>query len=251
LLEIIDSDYAFLNETLARHYGIDGVEGRRHQRVELSPEDLRGGILTQGTFLAVTSNPDRTSPVKRGQFILENLLGTPAAAPPPDIPTLEDSTGNQNERALTLRESLAIHRENPVCSSCHNRMDPLGLAFENFNAMGRHRETEFGIPIDPAGTLASGEAFASVKELKQVLIAKRKTDIYRCITEKLMIYALGRPVEYADIPQVDLLVNDLLENDGQAQRLLLGLIKSPAFQQVRTRPVANLRVRDAKDSSKP
>ena len=143
LTELIDCDYTFLNEDLAKFYEIpmlDPIKGNEMRRVTLPEGSLRGGILTQGTFLAVTSNPNRTSPVKRGLFILENVLGSPVATPPPNIPTLEDAAVKKDGKKQPLRETLAIHRENAVCSSCHNKMDPLGLAFENFNALGRFRQ---------------------------------------------------------------------------------------------------------------
>ncbi len=204
------------------------------RKVDLPDDSVRGGILTTGTFLAVTSNPDRTSPVKRGLFILENVLGTPTGAPPPDVPSLDE--GNQGRPGSvpkqSLRETLAIHRENPVCSSCHNRMDPLGLAFENFNAMGRYREAELGQGIDPAGTLVTGESFTNVQQLKDILARDRKQDFYRCITEKLMTYALGRAVEYEDVQTIDNIVAALNNDGGKASTLIQGVIKSDAFQRM-------------------
>ncbi len=181
VLEIIDSDYTFLNETLATYYQIEDVNGvnGRMQLTKLPDNSIRGGVLTQGTILAVTSNPDRTSPVKRGLFILENLLGMPTAAPPPNIPALEDVDRGEDDKPLSLRETLAVHRADALCSSCHNRMDPLGLALENFNALGRFREQEFGEPIDPAGELITGESFSNVQQLKKILVTSRKREFYR------------------------------------------------------------------------
>lgn len=235
LLDLIDSDYTFLNEDLWAHYQLDGIgriEGDEMRLVNLPADSLRGGILTQGTFLAVTSNPDRTSPVKRGLFILENLLGTPPPAPPPNIPSLEDVEA-EGQDTLSLRETLAIHRSNALCASCHNRMDPLGLAFENFNALGRYRTVELGQPIDAAGTLGEEYEFGSVKDLKRVLVTHYKTDLYRCMVEKMMTYALGRAVEYSDAHTVDELVAHLDENDGRALALVNGVIHSDAFQRMR------------------
>ena len=229
VLELVDCNYTFLNESLAEFYKIEGVKGREMQRVELPEDSIRGGVLTQGTILAVTSNPDRTSPVKRGLFVLENLLGTPTSAPPPDIPGLE-GVDSRDEEKLSLRESLALHREDPNCASCHNRMDPLGLALENFNAMGIYREQEFGKPIESKGTLITGESFENVRELKKILATSRKTDFYRCLTEKVLIYALGRSIEYGDITTVDDIVDRLEANDGQAGQLINGIINSAAFQ---------------------
>ena len=207
LLELIDSDYTFLNEPLARHYGLTNlnVTGNELQRVTLPEGNPRGGILGQGTVLVVTSNPTRTSPVKRGVFILDNILGTPPPPPPPDIPPLEESNKRVSDRQPLLRETLAVHRANALCSSCHNRMDPLGLAMENFNAMGAWRENEFEQPIDPAGQLITGEEFQNFRELKRVLADKHATDFYHTLTEKLMIYALGRGLEYYDVQTVKIL----------------------------------------------
>lgn len=239
LLELIDSDYTFLNEDLWAHYqirGIPPVEGPQMRLVKLPEGSQRGGVLTQGTMLVVTSNPDRTSPVKRGLFILENLLGTPPAAPPPNVPALEDvETGP--ERALSLRETLEIHRQSPLCSSCHNQMDPLGLALENFNALGRYRTVDMGLPVDSAGELGPGESFQSVDELKQILVSKRSEEIYRCLTEKLMTFALGRAVEYGDTHTVDSMVSMLEENGGRAQSLVYAIIHSDAFQRTRAESV--------------
>src|SRR5260221_14345802 len=162
LLELLDSDYTFLNEHLATHYGLTNlnVKGEEMRLVKLPPESPRGGVITHGTVLAATSNPTRTSPVKRGLFILDNLLGTPPAPPPPNIPPLEDAAKAAKGKPLTLRETLALHREQPLCSSCHDRMDPLGLALDNFNALGMWRDQERGQPIDSAGKLLSGGTFA-------------------------------------------------------------------------------------------
>jgi hypothetical protein len=235
LLELVDSDYTFLNEALWGHYQIEGIErvvGDEMRLVQLPAGSVRGGVLTQGTTLVVTSNPDRTSPVKRGLFILENLLGTPPSAPPPNIPALEDVEANPEEQ-LSLRKTLAIHRANALCSSCHNQMDPLGLALENFNALGRYRTEELGQPVDVAGVLNTGESFSSIIELKQILAETRQTDIFRCITEKMLTYALGRAVEYTDAHTVDELVSSLEVNGGRAQSLVRGIIYSSAFQRTR------------------
>ena len=234
LLELLDADYTFLNERLARQYGIDGVTGDQMRLVKLPPDSPRGGVLTQASVLAVTSNPDRTSPVKRGLFVLENLLGTPPPPAPPDIPALEEAETAVKGRPPTLREQLAAHRNQPLCASCHNRMDPLGLALENFNALGRWRDTDRGEPVRPAGELITGERFADVKELKKLLATDRRLDFYRCLTEKLMVYALGRGLEYHDLPAVDAIVARLDAGGGKASALLSGLIESAAFQRRRS-----------------
>ena len=233
VLELIDSDYTFLNERLAKYYGIADVKGEEMRRVALPADGPRGGVLTQGTVLAVTSNPDRTSPVKRGLFILENILGTPPAPPPPDIPPLEDAARRSGNKKPTLREALALHRQDAKCSSCHNRMDPLGLAFENFNALGRWRDKERGQPIDSAGKLITGEAFTTVQQLKHVLVNQHRRDFYRCLSEKLLTYALGRGLAYDDVAVVDELVERLESKSGNATELLLGVVDSVPFQKTR------------------
>ena len=238
LLEMIDADYTFLNERLAKHYGISDVQGGDMRRVQLLPGSPRGGVLTQGTVLAITSNPDRTSPVKRGLFILDNLLGSPPAPPPPDIPTLEDSAKKITGRTPTLREALELHRSDALCSSCHNRMDPLGLALENFNALGIFRETQSDVPIDVSGTLLTGESFRDVRELKRILVTERRLDFYRCLTEKLLTYALGRGLDYYDVATVDAIVDRLERENGRPSVLLSSIIESAPFQKRRAAAAA-------------
>ncbi|MFO0808372.1 MAG: DUF1592 domain-containing protein [Gemmataceae bacterium] len=233
LLELVDADYTFLNERLARHYGINGVTGDQMRKVTLPPDSPRGGILTQAAVLILTSNPDRTSPVKRGLYILENLLGTPPPPPPPDVATLEESSAAIKGKPPTLRESLKLHRADALCSSCHNRMDPLGLAFENFNALGRWRDKELGQSIESSGELLSGESFKDVRGLKHVLATDRRLDFYRCITEKMLIYALGRGPEYNDTHTVDEIVEKLDDVKGRPSVLISGIVESPAFQRRR------------------
>ena len=232
LVELIDCDYTFLNEPLANFYEIPGVEpvkGDELRRVELPRGSVRGGILTQGTFLAVTSNPNRTSPVKRGLFILENVLGSPVAAPPPNIPSLEDSDSKKDGKKQTLRETLEIHRSNAVCSSCHNKMDPLGLAFENFNALGRWRERELSQPVDATGKLATGETFQNVAELKKILTESHRQEIYYCIAEKMLTFALGRGLDYRDDYALDEIVNKIEATGGKSRALLDGVVHSDQF----------------------
>jgi hypothetical protein len=233
LLELIDSDYTFLNERLAKHYGITDVKGDEMRRVALPPGSPRGGVLTQGTVLAVTSNPDRTSPVKRGLFILDNILGSPPAPPPPNIPPLEDAGKQFGKRKPTLRETLAVHRQAPSCMACHDRMDPLGLALENFNALGRWREKDRGQPVDASGKLITGERFQSSQELKRILVKERHRDFYRCLSEKLLTYALGRGLDYYDVEAVDALVERLERKGGRANDLVMGVVEAAAFQRTR------------------
>ncbi|MBI1842971.1 MAG: DUF1592 domain-containing protein [Verrucomicrobia bacterium] len=242
LLELLDSDYTFLNERLAEHYGIPNVKGEEMRRVSLGTNSPRGGVLTQGSVLVVTANPTRTSPVKRGLFILENIFGLPPPPPPPNIPALEDSVKKSGERQPSLRETLAVHREKPLCASCHNRMDPLGLAFENFNALGRWRDAEFQQPLDPTGRLITGERFADASELKRVLVRDRRDDFYRCLAEKALTYALGRGLDYYDTDAVDRIVERLRQSDGRASGLLRGVIESAAFQKMRAPQPATRRL---------
>jgi hypothetical protein len=233
VLELVDSDYTFLNERLAKHYGIPEVTGDEIRLVKLPSDSVRGGILTQGTVLAVTSNPTRTSPVKRGLFVLDNILGTPPPPPPPDIPPLEDAAKAVTGREPSLRETLELHRSQPLCHSCHNRMDPLGLALENFNAMGMWREKERDQPIDSTGTLITGEPFQTTRQLKQILAANHSDAFYRCLTEKLMTYAIGRGLDHRDTETVDQIVAKLEETNGRFSALLAGIINSAPFQKAR------------------
>jgi hypothetical protein len=238
VLDLIDCDYTFLNEKLANYYGITGVHGDEMRRVELPTDSPRGGVLTTGAVLVVTSNPDRTSPVKRGLFILDNILGSPPPPPPGNVPILEDSEKGFKDHQPTMREVLELHRSQPLCSSCHTRMDPLGLGLENFNALGRWREKERGQPIDTTGELLTGEKFENVQELKDILLNKYREDYYRCLTEKLLTYALGRGLTYDDVDAVDQIVNRLQQENGQFSALLTGIVNSPQFQKRRNPAMA-------------
>ncbi|MEO5716122.1 MAG: DUF1592 domain-containing protein [Luteolibacter sp.] len=229
--ELISARYSFLNERLAKFYGIDGVTGEEMKPVDLTEHPERGGLLTQGTFLMVTSNPTRTSAVKRGLFVLDNLLGTPAPPAPPNVPKLEDAGGGKANP--TMREKMEIHRKNPDCRGCHARMDPIGLGLENFNALGQFRTQENGKPIDTAGKLLTGEKFTDVAGLKEILAGKRKQDFYRCLSEKLLTYAIGRGVEYYDSTTIDLLTDRLQKNNGKLRELILGIVESAPFQKRR------------------
>jgi hypothetical protein len=247
--ELIDSDYTFLNEKLAKFYGITNVTGTEMRRVPLPADSVRGGVLTDGSTLVVTSNPDRTSPVKRGLFILENFLGTPTPPPPPNIPALEAAEKDFKDHEPTLREALQQHRDKPLCASCHARMDPIGLAFENFNAMGIWREKERNQTIDTAGTLITGESFQSVRELKHILAHEHRADFYRCLTEKFLTYALGRGTEYYDVETIDQIVRRLDSQDGRFSALLTGVIESAPFQKMRTQatPTATASIEESRD----
>lgn len=235
VLELLDSHYTFLNERLAKYYGIKGVSGDRMRLVELPDDNPRGGLLTMASTLMVTSNPTRTSPVKRGQFILDNVLGMPAPPPPANIPPLEASEAAFKDKAHppSFREVLEVHRSKPLCSSCHSRMDPLGLSLENFDALGLWRQTERGQPIDASGKLITGESFHDVRDLKRILKDDHKLDFYRCLTEKLLTYALGRGLGYDDVETVDQIVDRLDHADGRFSALLEGVIESAPFQRER------------------
>lgn len=235
LLELLDSNYTFLNEKLANLYGVSDVRGNEMRRVELPEGSPRGGVLTQASMLLVTSNPTRTSPVKRGLFILDNILGTPAPPAPPGVPALEDSAKKFAGREPTLREMLAAHRETAICASCHARMDPLGLALENFNALGMWRDKEKDQTIDTSGKLITGESFDNVRELKRILVEKHAANFYRCVTQKMLTYALGRGLDYGDEHTVDLIVERLQKSGGKFSDLLNGVIDSAPFQKQRTK----------------
>jgi hypothetical protein len=237
--ELIDSDYTFLNERLATHYGLPDVRGQQMRRVSLPKDSPRGGVLTMGAVLVVTSNPDRTSAVKRGLFVLDNILASAPPPPPANIPALEESAKEFKDKEPTLRELLEVHRSKPLCSSCHSRMDPVGLGFDNFNALGMWREKEGGQPIDSAGELITGESFQSVRELKHILADEHRDDFYRCLTEKLLTYALGRGLTYSDVETVDQIVDRLDREDGRMSALISGIIESPQFQKRRTEMVAD------------
>ena len=229
--ELISARYSFLNERLAKFYGVANVTGEEFQAVDLTEHPERGGLLTQGSFLMVTSNATRTSAVKRGLFVLDNLLGTPAPPAPPGVPELED--GPHASANPTMREMMEIHRKKPECRGCHARMDPIGLALENFNALGQFRTTEHGKAIDASGKLLTGEKFADIAALKEVLADKRKQDFYRCVSEKLLTYAIGRGIEYYDATTIELLATRLTQNNGSLRELIQGVVESAPFQKRR------------------
>ena len=236
VLELLESNYTFLNDQLSAVYGITKVTGSEMRRVERPTGHVRGGVLTMGGVLTVTSNPTRTSPVKRGKWVLENILGSPPAPPPPNVPSLEDTQAKAEIKAPTQRELLALHRADPKCASCHSRMDPPGLAMEGFNAFGRVRAYESGQKIDPSGELATGEKFSGVSDFKKVLVEKHRMEYYWTITEKLLTYLLGRGVEYYDVPTVDAIAGKLDQDNGRFSTLLMGALESAPFQQRRTAP---------------
>ena len=195
LVELLTADYSFLNERLAAYYGIEGVSGGEMRRVALPPGSHRGGLLTHGSLLISTSNPNRTSPVKRGVFVLENLLGKEVPPPPPNVGNLEDAH-REGREPKTIRDRLALHREKAACSACHAHFDPVGLALENYGNLGQWRMQDAGEPVDPNTTLVTGESIAGAADLSRSLAA-RKDLFYRCLTEKLLTYR-ARPWSGAD-----------------------------------------------------
>jgi hypothetical protein len=233
VLEFIDSDYTYLNEDLAGYYGIPGVTGAELRLVKLPEGNPRGGVLTHGSTLLVTSAANRTSAVKRGVFVLDAFLGLRPHDPPPDIPGIEQASAKITDHEATFREALELHRQDPLCASCHKLMDPIGFGLDNFNALGMYREQEYGQKIDASGKLASGEKFNGIGELKQILKTNRRQDFYRCLTEKMMTYALGRGVEYYDTESVDRIVARLEKEEGRFSALLMGIIESAPFEKRR------------------
>ncbi len=230
VLDFIDADYTYLNERLADHYGIPGVHGASFRKVALTPAAHRGGLLGQGAILTVTSYENRTSVVLRGKWILENLLAAAPPPPPPNVPTLDEVPGGAK---LTLREQMEIHRKNPVCASCHSKMDPLGFSLENFDAVGAWRTTTAGKPIDPSGVLPDGTKFAGPSGLTDILMA-RKDQFVEAFTERLMTYALGRGVEAVNQPAVRAIRAAASKDNYRFDDIVLGIVQSVPFTMRRT-----------------
>ena len=229
LLELLSADYTFINERLAQHYGIPGIYGSRYRKVTLEGSE-RGGLLGHGSIMMVTSYPNRTSPVLRGKFVLENLLGGPPPEPPPNVPALvEENDGKK----LTMREAMAQHRENPACRVCHAAMDPIGFSLENYDAIGKWRLEFADQPIDASGLLPDGNTFDGPDGLRDLLL-ERPNDLVGTITEKLLRFALGRSLEYYDMPQVRAIVRTAAEDDYRWSSVILGVIESTPFQMRRT-----------------
>lgn len=227
MLDLLDADYTFVNEQLAKLYGIPGVTGENFRRVSLKGTG-RGGILTQASILTLTSNPTRTSPVKRGKWVLDNILGTPPPPPPADVPSLSEEKATP--LTGTFRQRLEQHRDDPNCSSCHARMDPLGFAFENFDGIGAWRKQDGDLPIDSSGQLVSGESFQGATELRKILVAQKRDEFVRCLSEKLLTYALGRGMEIYDRCAVDEISKELAKHNYKFGDLIVEVVKSAPFQ---------------------
>jgi hypothetical protein len=225
ILDFIAGDFTYVNERLARHYGIPEVRGEAFQRVSLAGTK-RAGILTQASVLTVTSNPTRTSPVKRGKFILENVLGVPPPPPPPDVPDLSEE--KQAVASGSLRQRMEQHRTNPNCASCHARMDPLGFGFENFDAIGSWRTKDGSFAIDPSGTLPDGKTFQGPDELRNILL--QKDEMFRkCLAEKLLTYALGRGLEYYDRCALESISQKAAQHQNKFSELVIAIVQSDPF----------------------
>ena len=229
--DLIKADYTFLNERLAKHYGIPHVYGSRFRRVTLAPDSNRGGLLRQGSILAVTSYATRTSPVLRGVWVLDNIFGAPPPPPPPNVPALEDAAVSAS---LPMRQRLGAHRDNPACASCHRAIDPVGFALENFDAVGRWRDDDGDSgPVDVSGGLPGTAAFHGVAGLEEGLLSRPELFAGR-LTEKLLTFALGRGVEYYDAPAVRRILRDAEPGRYRFSSILLGIVKSVPFQMRRS-----------------
>jgi hypothetical protein len=224
--ELLTADYTFVNERLARHYGIPNVYGNHFRRISVT-DDARKGLLGKAGLLTVTSYPNRTSPVFRGKWLLENVLGAPPPPPPPDVPALQENGAGRV--ALSVRERMEQHRANPACAACHKVMDPLGFALENFDGIGRWRSDESGRPIDPAGVLADGAKVDGPASLRAALLARREEFVFT-VASKLLTYATGRGAEYYDAPAIRKMVKEAEGDDYRWSSLILGIAKSVPFQ---------------------
>ena len=235
VLDLLTADYTFVNERLAKHYGIPNVYGSHFRRVRVT-DDTRRGLLGHGSMLAVTSHATRTSPVVRGKWILENILGTPPPPPPADVPALKENEKGSKPR--TMREQMAEHRADPVCASCHKIMDPIGFALENFDAIGGWRTEDAGVPIDASGELADGTRVDGVVTLRQTLVS-HPDRFAGTMTEKLLTYALGRGLDHHDMPVVRAMLRESARNNYRFSSLILGIVNSSPFQMRRVQTREN------------
>ena len=233
VLDLLKADYTFLNERLARHYGVPNIYGNHFRRVTVGG-DRRGGLLGQGSVLTVTSYPNRTSPTKRGLWVLEHLLGASPPPPPPNVPALPDADHPEASRPLSMRERMELHRTSPICASCHVQMDPLGFSLENYDGIGTWRTDEGGTPIDASGTLPHTDPFEGPSGLRDVLLGQEERFV-ETVTEKLLTYALGRGVEYYDAPAARQIARRAADHDYRWSSVILGIVKSTPFQMRRSR----------------
>jgi len=231
VLDLLGANYTYLNQRLAEHYGIPNIYGSQFRRVTLTDPN-RGGLLGQGSILTVTSYPNRTSVVQRGKWILENLLGTPPPPPPPNVPALQRQ--NHDGKLLTSREQMEQHRTNPVCASCHARMDPLGFALENYDGVGKWRTKDVGAVIDASGILPDGTKFTGPAGLKQALLSSHRDEYLQTVTEKLLIYALGRGLQYYDKPAIRAIVREAAPDNYRLSSLITAIVTSVPFEMRRT-----------------
>jgi len=226
LLEILDSGYSYLNEELAKHYGLEGVVGREQRLVEFE-DARRGGVLGMGAILTATSLPTRTSPVVRGKWVLETMLGEELPPPPPDAGELAEP--GESSAGMTMRQMYEMHRDEQRCAVCHDEIDPIGFGLENFDAIGRWRDTDSGQPIDATGTLPTGESFAGPVELKQILLGRSK-EFAEMISERMLGFALGRNLEYYDQPAVEEISRAVIRSEYSAQALITEIVASYPFR---------------------
>jgi hypothetical protein len=231
VLGLLDANYSFLNQRLAEHYGVPGIYGSQFRRVYFNDPN-RGGLLGQGSILTVTSYPNRTSVVQRGRWILENLLGAPPPPPPPDVPDLKPH--GKDGRLLSMREQMDLHRANAVCASCHARMDPIGFALENYDAIGRWRTKDAGLVIDASGKLPDGTKFTGPNELRKILLTGHRDEFVATVTEKLLTYALGRGLEYYDLPTVRSIMRATAPDNHRLPALISAIVQSTPFQMRRS-----------------
>jgi uncharacterized protein DUF1592/uncharacterized protein DUF1588/uncharacterized protein DUF1585/uncharacterized protein DUF1587/uncharacterized protein DUF1595 len=229
IMDLLNADYTFVDERLARHYGIPNIRGSQFRRVTLEKDDPRRGLLGKASFLMVTSAANRTSPVSRGKWVLENVLGVPAPAVPASVPPLKENAERTDGKVLSMRQRMEEHRSNPACASCHKIMDPIGFSLENFDLTGKWRDTDEKNPVNASGELVDGTKLNGPADLRQALVG-RSDAFVTTATEKLLTYALGRGVHYYDMPAVRSIIHDAARNDYRFSSLVLGIVKSAPFQ---------------------
>jgi len=229
IVDLLDADYTFVDERLARHYGIPNIRGSQFRRVTLGKDDPRRGLLGKASFLLVTSAGNRTSPVSRGKWILENVLGVSAPAVPASVPPLKENNERTDGRVLSMRERMEEHRSNPSCASCHKIMDPIGFSLENFDLTGKWRDIDQKTPVDASSELVDGTQLHGPATLRQALVS-RSDAFVTTATEKLLTYAVGRTVHYYDMPTIRSIVREAAGNDYHFSSIVLGIVKSAAFR---------------------